>query len=63
VDILANAGGVIDPYFEWVQDVQCYFWSENEVDSKLKKLCSAHMKRYMTLLKKIESICALPPWF
>ncbi|NOR64804.1 MAG: glutamate dehydrogenase, partial [Candidatus Scalindua sp.] len=37
-DILANAGGVIVSYFEWVQDVQCYFWSENEVDSKLKNI-------------------------
>jgi glutamate dehydrogenase (NAD(P)+) len=37
-DILANAGGVIVSYFEWVQDVQCYFWSENEVDSKLKSI-------------------------
>lgn len=37
-DILANAGGVIVSYFEWVQDVQCYFWCEHEVNMRLKNL-------------------------
>src|SRR3989339_175425 len=37
-DILANAGGVIVSYFEWVQDVQCYLWCEHEVNAKLKNL-------------------------
>ncbi len=37
-DILANAGGVIVSYFEWVQDVQCYFWCEHEVNARLKNL-------------------------
>ena len=37
-DILANAGGVIVSYFEWVQDVQSYFWCEKEVNTKLKDL-------------------------
>jgi glutamate dehydrogenase/leucine dehydrogenase len=34
-DILANAGGVIASYFEWVQDMQYLFWTEEEVNSKL----------------------------
>ncbi len=37
-DILANAGGVIVSYFEWVQDVQCYFWCEHEVNAKLNNI-------------------------
>ena len=37
-DILANAGGVIVSYFEWVQNLQNYYWSERENISKLKTI-------------------------
>ena len=40
-DILANAGGVICSYFEWVQDLQNFFWEEDEVNKKLER----HMER------------------
>jgi len=37
-DILANAGGVTVSYFEWVQDMQAFFWSEKEINARLQDI-------------------------
>ena len=37
-DILANAGGVVTSYFEWVQDLQNFFWEESQVNERLSKI-------------------------
>jgi glutamate dehydrogenase (NAD(P)+) len=51
-DILANAGGVIVSYFEWVQDLQNFFWSEDEINNKLKEMLSRAFHDVLTFSKK-----------
>lgn len=51
-DILANAGGVVVSYFEWVQNIQSLEWDEEEVNKKLNRIMCNAMENVYTLHKE-----------
>ena len=55
-DILANAGGVTVSYFEWVQGLQNFFWSEEEINNRLRDIVTRAFKGVlaMSLAKKVD---------
>ena len=51
-DILANAGGVIVSYFEWVQNLQELLWSEEEVSSRLQRIMERSFDEVVTIYEE-----------
>lgn len=51
-DILANAGGVVVSYFEWVQNIQSVSWTEDEVNKKLREIMDAAFASVWDLAQK-----------
>ncbi|TFH09431.1 MAG: Glu/Leu/Phe/Val dehydrogenase [Candidatus Atribacteria bacterium] len=51
-DILANAGGVICSYFEWVQNIQCFPWEEEETNQRLGKIMQRALREVWRLAEE-----------
>lgn len=54
-DILANGGGAVVSYFEWVQDISWLFWTEQEVRYKLREIIMNAFSRVWNFTKKYQS--------
>jgi glutamate dehydrogenase (NAD(P)+) len=51
-DILANAGGVVCSYFEWVQNIQCFPWEEEETNQRLGRILQRALREVWTLAEE-----------
>jgi glutamate dehydrogenase (NAD(P)+) len=51
-DVLCNAGGVVVSYFEWVQDLQSFFWGETEVVDKLFRILETAYSQIVSVSRK-----------
>ena len=51
-DIIANGGGVVVSYFEWVQDIMSFFWDEDEINNRLKSIITKAFDKGYNMAKE-----------
>jgi glutamate dehydrogenase (NAD(P)+) len=51
-DILCNAGGVTVSYFEWVQDLQSFFWGEEEINERLRRIMVRSFNQVLRMMQE-----------
>ncbi|MHB1294599.1 MAG: Glu/Leu/Phe/Val family dehydrogenase [Anaerolineae bacterium] len=51
-DVLANAGGVVVSYFEWVQNLQIFFWKEQDVNDRLCEVMEASFREVLCMMRE-----------
>jgi len=61
-DILANSGGVVISYFEWVQDLQFYFWKENEIRQRLKEIITDIFNNVLSMSQEKKIDMRMAAW-
>ena len=54
-DILANAGGVVVSYFEWVQDIQHLFWEKEDVDTRLESVMTRSFEHVLSTAEEYST--------